>query len=115
MTRPLTVLIVGGYGTFGGRLAQLLSDLNGLTLLIGGRSLERAQLVCSSVTGRARLEPGAFDRDETLEARLRQLQPHLVVDASSPFNCTAPTPTGWLRPVLLVKSTTWTSRTGPRS
>jgi uncharacterized protein DUF4166/saccharopine dehydrogenase-like protein len=47
MTRPLTVLIVGGYGTFGGRLARLLGDVNGLTLLIGGRSLARAQAFCA--------------------------------------------------------------------
>jgi NADP-dependent 3-hydroxy acid dehydrogenase YdfG len=46
VSRPLVVLIVGGYGTFGGRLARLLSD-QGLTLLVGGRSLGRAQQFCS--------------------------------------------------------------------
>jgi hypothetical protein len=85
MTRPLTVLIVGGYGTFGARLAQLLSHLGGLTLLIGGRSLERAQEFCSGVTGRARLEPMLFDRNGPVEEQLRRLLPDLVVDASGPF------------------------------
>jgi hypothetical protein len=86
MSRPLTVLIVGGYGTFGGRLAHLLSDAGDLTLLIGGRSLERAQEFCSRVTGAmARLVPTVFDRDGNLEEQLRWLAPDLVVDASGPF------------------------------
>jgi hypothetical protein len=42
MTRPpFTVLIVGGYGTFGGRLAELLAHEASLKLLIAGRSLAR--------------------------------------------------------------------------
>jgi len=34
----LRILILGGYGTFGGRLARLLADDSRLTLLIAGRS-----------------------------------------------------------------------------
>ena len=91
--RPLAVLIVGGYGTFGGRLARLLSDAEGLTLLIGGRSLQRAQQFCSEVSGSAtsrsagtiRFEPALFDRGADVETQLRRLAPDLVVDASGPF------------------------------
>jgi hypothetical protein len=97
MTGPLTVLIVGGYGTFGGRLARLLSDVNGLTLLIGGRSLTRAQEFCSAEASNAtsshpaieglfsNLRPVLFDRDADLSTQLRALAPHVVVDASGPF------------------------------
>lgn len=95
MDRPLTVLIVGGYGTFGGRLAHLLSDQGGLTLLIGGRSLHRAEEFCSreaaEPSGSARPPVGAqfrpvrFDRDAVLEPQLRGLAPDIVVDASGPF------------------------------
>ena len=42
MTGRLTVLIVGGYGTFGGRIVELLENEPRLTLIIAGRSLERA-------------------------------------------------------------------------
>ena len=42
MIDRLRVLIVGGYGTFGGRLARLLADEPRLTLLIAGRSLRAA-------------------------------------------------------------------------
>jgi uncharacterized protein DUF4166/saccharopine dehydrogenase-like protein len=93
MTRPLTVLIVGGYGTFGGRLARLLADCDGLTLLIAGRSLERAQEFClreanaragDGLRG-ARLAAVHFDRDRLVERELRSLAPDIVVDASGPF------------------------------
>jgi hypothetical protein len=39
----LHILIVGGYGIFGGRLVELLEDEPRLTLLVSGRSLERAR------------------------------------------------------------------------
>jgi hypothetical protein len=86
MPTPLTVLIVGGYGTFGGRLARLLSDVSDLTLLIGGRSLEQAQQFCSGAAGaRATLVPVRFDRAGDVEGQLRRLAPNIVVDASGPF------------------------------
>jgi uncharacterized protein DUF4166/saccharopine dehydrogenase-like protein len=101
MPAALTVLIVGGYGTFGGRLARLLSDVSGLTILIGGRSLEQAKEFCSAGAGlgaarddalsdssrsaRARLVPVRFDRAGDVEGQLRQLAPNIVVDASGPF------------------------------
>jgi hypothetical protein len=34
----MKILILGGYGVFGGRLAELLSDIPGLELLICGRT-----------------------------------------------------------------------------
>ncbi len=90
MTHPLTVLIVGGYGTFGGRLARLLSDVERLTLLIGGRSVERAQQFCSAESGSpprlgAQLRAVYFDRDTDIQSQLRALAPEIVVDASGPF------------------------------
>ncbi len=96
------MLIVGGYGTFGGRLARLLADQDGLTLLIAGRSLEKAQQFCRAELGRrvaggaASADSGAsvvsaqlcavrFDRDAHLDSQLRALAPDIVVDASGPF------------------------------
>src|SRR5262245_20020140 len=102
MTRPLTVLIVGGYGTFGGRLAHLLRDVNGLTLLIGGRSLSRAQEFCSAGGNEAppsrpaiegifsKLRPVLFNRDADLLSQLRELAPDIAVDASGPFQSYGP-------------------------
>jgi len=79
------VLIVGGYGTFGGRLAQLLVDEPRLTLIVAGRARERAEAFCKSLRGAAALEAQAFDRDRDIEAALAAARPDVVIDASGPF------------------------------
>lgn len=79
------VLIVGGYGTFGGRLAELLADEAALTLVVAGRSRARAEAFCRSLTAQATLEPAAFDRDGDLDAQLKEARPDVVVDATGPF------------------------------
>ena len=81
----LKVLILGGYGTFGGRLAQLLKDEAGLRLIIAGRSIEKARAFCDGLRGKAIFVPAVFDRDGDVEAQLRALAPDVVVDASGPF------------------------------
>lgn len=80
----MKVLILGGYGTFGGRLATLLADVDGLELVIAGRSLARAEAFCASYRGVARALPLALDRAQIGDA-LRTHRPDLVVDASGPF------------------------------
>lgn len=67
MTR---VLIFGGYGNFGGRLAWPLAGDARLTLLIAGRSCERAKIFCARLGGIAKLEPHCFDRDGYVLAQL---------------------------------------------
>jgi Domain of unknown function (DUF4166)/Saccharopine dehydrogenase NADP binding domain len=81
----LKVLILGGYGTFGGRLAQLLADEARLTLIIAGRSLAKAQTFCGTLRSAATVLPATFDRDGVVERELRELAPDVVVDASGPF------------------------------
>ena len=85
MTDRLTVLILGGYGTFGGRLAQLLADEARLTLIIAGRSRASAEAFCKDFPAKASLVPLVFDRDGGLESQLRVAAPDIVVDASGPF------------------------------
>lgn len=80
----MRILILGGYGVFGGRLAHLLSDLPHLTLLICGRHREKAQAFCAGFQGPAIAVPLAFDRNE-IAAELVKQRPDLVVDASGPF------------------------------
>ena len=81
-----TLLIVGGYGTFGGRLVELLEGEKRLTIIVSGRSLNRAQLFCSQrgIT-RAKLIAAHFDRDGDLVKQISSIQPDILVDASGPF------------------------------
>jgi hypothetical protein len=81
----MKVLILGGYGTFGGRLAHLLADESRLTLVIAGRSLEKARTFCAALGGASNAVPAAFDRDGDVDEQLRILAPDVVVDASGPF------------------------------
>ncbi|MEO1239837.1 MAG: DUF4166 domain-containing protein [Pseudomonadota bacterium] len=80
----MKVLILGGYGTFGGRLAHLLSDLAEIEILIAGRSRAKAQAFCSRFAGAAKVTPLALDRADIASA-LVDHRPDLVVDASGPF------------------------------
>lgn len=80
----MKILILGGYGVFGGRLAELLADVPDLDLLICGRDLDRATRFCAAYRGAARVHPHALDRGAIAPA-LGRLQPDLVVDASGPF------------------------------
>lgn len=92
MTGRLKVLIVGGYGTFGGRLAILLAAEPDLTLLIAGRSIGKARRWCAAHESKATFEPAFFDRSAPIEPQLDALAPDWVVDASGPFQLYAEDP-----------------------
>ena len=97
MSDRFTVLILGGYGTFGGRLARLLADKERLTIIVAGRSLAQAEVFCAALSARATLTPAAFDREGDVEAQLGRLAPDIVVDASGPFQ-------GYADPYALVRA-----------
>jgi hypothetical protein len=81
----MRVLILGGYGTFGGRLARLLADEPRLTLLVAGRSRAKAQAFCATLGGVASAIATEFDREREVVSQLQAIKPDLVVDASGPF------------------------------
>jgi hypothetical protein len=81
----MRVLIVGGYGVFGLRLATLLADRAELTILLGGRSRTRSEQAARELHGAARFESCVFDRDGDLVAQLSALRPQVLVDCSGPF------------------------------
>ena len=88
----LRILILGGYGTFGGRLVRLLADEPRLTLLVAGRSLEKARIFIRNIEAKATLEPVAMDCNGDTAGVLSVLKPDLVVDASGPFQNAGPDP-----------------------
>src|SRR5690242_13080621 len=83
----MKILILGGYGTFGSRLVELLASEARLTLLVAGRSFAKAQALVDrhAATARATLVADALDREAPLDEALRRLSPDLLVDASGPF------------------------------
>jgi Domain of unknown function (DUF4166)/Saccharopine dehydrogenase NADP binding domain len=99
----LRILIVGGYGIFGGRLVQLLAEEPRLTLVVAGRSQAKVQAFCASLHGQATLIAAAFDRDGDTEAQLRALAPDLVVDTSGPFQVYGDNPYALVKAALALK------------
>jgi hypothetical protein len=81
----MKILILGGYGTFGGRLAYLLANDQRLTLLIAGRSKQKASAFCNQLPAGAQKVPLFFDRNGDVEAQIRDIHPSLLVDATGPF------------------------------
>lgn len=80
----MRILILGGYGVFGGRLAQLLSDEERLILLISGRDDTKAHTFCATLSGPATCLPITADRAGIAQT-IATHQPDLIVDASGPF------------------------------
>ena len=77
----MKVLILGGYGVFGGRLAELIADLEGADILIAGRSFDKAQAFCDL---HGAFTPVLASRDR-IAVTLAQHGPDLLVDATGPF------------------------------
>ncbi len=84
MTR---ILIVGGYGAFGARIAERLCRSPDLDLIIAGRAIERARAAAIALgpTARAGLSTAAIDARQPDLGTLRTLGPTVVVNASGPF------------------------------
>lgn len=79
MSNKLCVLIIGGYGEFGGRLAQLLMR-DGHDVVVAGRSIEAAEKFCNTHGGM----PLKLDIAEELH-ELNTLSVDVVIDAAGPF------------------------------
>jgi saccharopine dehydrogenase-like NADP-dependent oxidoreductase len=84
MTR---VLIIGGYGAFGARIAERLSHDEGLEIVIAGRSGERAAAQALTLRGnaRAKISHASLDAQRASAADLRALGARIVINASGPF------------------------------
>ena len=83
----MKILILGGYGVFGGRLARLLAGAD-LEILIAGRNLAKAQAFCANQPGTT---PVQADR-ATITATLHTHRPAILIDATGPFQDYGPQP-----------------------
>lgn len=80
----MRVLIVGGYGVFGGRLAKLLLA-DGVGVIVAGPSLAKAKAFADAFGGTALEVDLRGDLTPIAEAA-----PSIVVDAAGPFQAYAP-------------------------
>jgi NAD(P)-dependent dehydrogenase (short-subunit alcohol dehydrogenase family) len=83
---PRTVLILGGYGSFGARLCRRLQQFADLRVVIAGRAHEPAQSLANALNrpGGAVFEACVLDVAD-LPARIGALAPWLVVNTVGPF------------------------------
>ncbi len=79
----MRVLVLGGYGNFGKRIARLLTR-NGVAVIVAGRDQSKADsLVRTLPEGLA--EAAAFDADKDLAQRLATSNVTVVVNTCGPF------------------------------
>jgi hypothetical protein len=83
----MRILIVGGAGVFGGRLAQMLTAHGGADVTIAGRNKGRAQAFAQSLGASAAI----LDRETATADQIAALRADAVVDASGPFSAEGPT------------------------
>ncbi|MBL8708595.1 MAG: saccharopine dehydrogenase NADP-binding domain-containing protein, partial [Rhodospirillaceae bacterium] len=98
----MKVLLIGGSGTFGRRIAQLLAETGGFDILIAGRDLARADAAAGALRPPARAV--SFDRNGDVEARIAALKPDLVIDAAGPFQDAAGDPYRVARACIAARS-----------
>lgn len=81
------IVIVGGYGAFGARVAERLAREPHLEIVIAGRTADKAHAHASALaaTARARLEYAALDATRADAAVIAALAPAVLINASGPF------------------------------
>ena len=86
--RPLRILVIGGHGFFGRRLAKRLSQQSGLSVIIAGRSTQAGQAVCRRLQATA-LSPVRFEQSGAMASglahELQHIQPNAVIHTSGPI------------------------------
>lgn len=79
------VLILGGYGNFGGYIARSLASQPDIVLVIAGRSADRALALANSLSATNAAKSCAFDIRRSLDDALRELSPDMVIHTVGPF------------------------------
>lgn len=86
---PKKVLILGGYGNFGKRIAENLSAMQNVTLFIAGRNADKADALCCRLRDAgavADLVPTVLDIDAPdFAQQLLTLCPNVVIHTGGPF------------------------------
>lgn len=81
MSHP--ILILGGYGNFGKRIARKLTG-HGIGVIIAGRNAQKAEALCDEL-GAHICKAAVFDVTQQMDEALTQLQPKVVINTCGPF------------------------------
>ena len=86
MTRR-RVLLIGGTGVFGSRLAHHLARFDGLDLILSSRDGAKAKALARTIRHAENTQVSGIglDHRRDLAVRLAEIAPWLVIDASRPF------------------------------
>lgn len=77
------VLILGGYGNFGKRIALALTKKN-ISVVVAGRNKTKAEALAATLPAML-AEVAAFDVTKELSSQLEKLRPTVVVNTCGPF------------------------------
>ena len=81
------VLVLGGYGAFGGRVAERLARVPQIELTIAGRSQDKAEAFAARLgrEGPAQVIPAALDGGKIGVDDLLQRKPDVLINATGPY------------------------------
>lgn len=79
------VLVIGGYGNFGGYIVRRLVAAPGPTVIVGGRAMARARAFVDALGAGARAEAACIDIDGDLAAAFAACRPDVVIHTVGPF------------------------------
>ncbi len=81
------VLVLGGYGAFGGLAAERLARMSGIEVIVAGRGGEKARAFAARLTARvgAKVSAARLDAGDISAAALGAIGPAVLINATGPF------------------------------
>jgi hypothetical protein len=81
------VLVLGGYGAFGGLIAERLARTSGIEVIVAGRSQGKARSFAAGLAGRvnAKVSAARLDAGDISAAALGAIGPAVLINATGPF------------------------------